>query len=116
MRKYYSIRVIKAKNLQHAFEEIISENFCNDDDLCDKIMTRKELIFELNKITHKKHGQIATFMLNAVRGDVLYSNSKDKTITAFASVYNRSVKTERMYAIKKDNANEVENLVKITML
>ena len=46
MKKYYSIRVIKAKNLEQAFEEIISENFCDDDDLCDKIMTRKELIYQ----------------------------------------------------------------------
>lgn len=47
MKKYYSIRVIQAESEDEALEKIYHDDFDESDDLCDKILTKEELIKEL---------------------------------------------------------------------
>lgn len=50
---YFSIRTVKAKNTEDAIEEVISGNFDESHDMCDKVLTKEELVKELNgKIKH----------------------------------------------------------------
>lgn len=116
MKKYYSIRVVEANNMDDAIEVINNEGFCEGDELCDAILTKKQAYESFNKICRKKKGVVGLFLTNGSTGDVMYTETSDAGVTSLASIYGIKVKTERMYAIKKDNANEVENLVKIIIL
>lgn len=42
MKKYYSIRVVEANGLDEAIEKVETEDFCTYDELCDKILTKKQ--------------------------------------------------------------------------
>ncbi len=116
MKKYYSIRVVEANNLDDAIEVIKNEEFCEGDELCDAVLTKKQAYESFNKICRKKKGDVGLFLTSGRTGDVMYTEKSDACVTGLASTYGINVKTERMYAIKKDNASIVENLVKITIL
>jgi len=116
MKKYYSIRVVEANSLDEAINAIMDEEFCEDDELCDAVLTKKQAYESFNKICRKKKGDVGLFLTSGKTGDVMYTEKSDANITSLASVYGVRVKTERMYALTKENAGMVENLVKITIL
>ena len=43
MKKYYSIRVVEAGSLDEAIEKVDFAEFCEDDELCDRVLTAEEL-------------------------------------------------------------------------
>ena len=43
MRKFYSIRVVKAESKEEAVEKVELNHFDESDPLCDKVVTLKEL-------------------------------------------------------------------------
>ncbi len=116
MKKYYSIRVVEANNLDDAIEVIKNEGFCEGDELCDAVLTKKQAYESFSKICRKKKGAVSEFLISGNSGDYMFTDKKDNGIQGLSSVYGVKVKTERMYAIKKENGKEVENLVKITIL
>lgn len=116
MKKYYSIRVVEANNMDEAMGVIKNEGFCEGDELCDAVLTKKQAYESFDKIYRKKKGEVGSFLVNGKSGDYMYTEKSDACVTGLASAYGINVKTERMYAIKKENGKEVENLVKITIL
>lgn len=42
--RYYSIRVVEAQNTEEAIQEVIDQNFHEDDSVCDKVLTRSQLL------------------------------------------------------------------------
>jgi hypothetical protein len=116
MKKYYSIRVVEAGSLDEAIEKVDFAEFCEDDELCDKVMSKKEAYESFNQINGYKKGEVGEFISRGKSGDYMFTDKKDNTIQGLASTYGVKVKTERMYGIKKENAKEVVNLVKITIL
>ncbi len=116
MKKYYSIRVVEANGLDEAIEKVEMGDFRTDDELCDKILTKKQAHESFRKIDGWKKGAVSEFLISGNSGDYMFTDKKDNGIQGLSSVYGVKVKTERMYAIKKENGKEVENLVKITIL
>jgi hypothetical protein len=116
MKKYYSIRVIKAKSFDDALERLSLGEFLDGDDLCDAVMSKKEAYESFNRINGYKKGEAGEFISHGKSGDYMFTDKKDNSIQGLASIYGVKVKTERMYAIQKENAKEVVNLVKITIL
>jgi hypothetical protein len=48
MKTFYSIRTVKAENLDEAMHKICDEDFDEENNLCDKICEKDELIALLN--------------------------------------------------------------------
>ena len=47
---YFSIRVVKAISEEQAIDKICTEEFVEEHNLCDKVLTLEELKEELNKL------------------------------------------------------------------
>jgi hypothetical protein len=116
MKKYYSIRVVFASSYIDAMDKVENGDFSTDDDLCDKVLSKKEAYESFNRINGYKKGEVGEFISHGKSGDYMFTDKKDNSIQGLASIYGVKVKTERMYAIQKENAKEVVNLVKITIL
>lgn len=63
---------------------------------------------------HAKH-ILGHYFANYKVGDSFYTNKEDRHITAFATYYERSVITERMYAVTI-KTGKLERLLKVTFI
>jgi len=52
--KYYSVRVVKAVDYAMAVEAVKAQVFDEKDALCDAVLTKEELINELNTTRSRK--------------------------------------------------------------
>lgn len=54
--KYYSIRVIEADSLEEAISNVQDQAFCDEDPMCDAVLTREQLLENLRftKLMRKK--------------------------------------------------------------
>lgn len=64
MPKFYSIRVVEAKNQAEATTKTINQVFLTSDPLCDNLLSAGELIREMN-------GEEGSFILTSVHRDDL---------------------------------------------
>jgi len=49
VKLYYSIRVVCATTHEEAIDKVIEQEFEESDDICDRVLTRSELLETLNK-------------------------------------------------------------------
>ncbi len=47
---YFSIRVVEAKNAKEAREDVVNYEFVEEHDLCDRILTKRDLLRALKKL------------------------------------------------------------------
>lgn len=47
MTKYYSIRVVEADSLEEAISNVQDAEFCDEDPMCDAVLTREQLLQNL---------------------------------------------------------------------
>lgn len=49
MNVFFSIRVVRAMDREDATDEVENNNFDENHPLCDRVLTKEELLKELNK-------------------------------------------------------------------
>lgn len=96
METYYSIRTIKAKSYEEALEKLEVEEFDEQDAMCDKIFTHKELENELNR-----QKPIIQWVVKVTNAESIKKNKDSINKDGYLQFSNKIVCYTRGTAIKK---------------